>query len=335
MAKTYNDTETHDLIVSLENIAIASLEAEERKKAKRAVIRHRKNRIKEVCELYELAHRGEYITGKYKEFQIRERKSRVISALDYYPHRIMQRAICRVLDPIFFKKFTDFTYACIPKRGVHKCMIDVKKDLKRDADGTLYCLKIDIRHYFQSINQRILIEIIGKTLGGWRMMRMAKENVNSFPEGIPIGSRTSQLWANVYLNGLDHWMKEELKIKHCYRYMDDIVVLAHTKEELHSFLWRIRNYCFYMLDLDLKSNYQIFRVEDRGLDFVGYRFFHDRVIERKDIMKKTVRKAHKLAKRGIRGKAFDMELASNMGWMTHTGCSKLKNDIRLLRYGRY
>ena len=102
-------------------------------------------------------------------------------------------------------------------------------------------------------------------------------------KGVPIGNYLSQFFANLYLTYFDHWVKEELKCKYYFRYADDIVILGNDKNYLRNVLVSIKLYLKQVLNLELKPNYQIFPVESRGIDFVGYKFYHTHVLLRKSI----------------------------------------------------
>ena len=103
------------------------------------------------------------------------------------------------------------------------------------------------------------------------------------------GNYLSQFFANLYLTYFDHWVKEELKCKYYFRYADDIVILGNDKNYLRNVLVSIKLYLKQVLNLELKPNYQIFPVESRGIDFVGYKFYHTHVLLRKSIKMRMFR----------------------------------------------
>jgi len=108
-------------------------------------------------------------------------------------------------------------------------------------------------------------------------------------DGVPIGNFLSQFFSNYYLTFFDHWIKEQKSIKHYFRYADDIVILSNNKEYLHELLSEIREYFTVNLKLTIKSNYQVFPVASRGIDFVGYVHFHTHTLLRKSIKKRFAR----------------------------------------------
>lgn len=221
-----------------------------------------------------------YKTSKYKLSKIYEPKERIIYKLPYYPDRITHHAIMRLLKHIWNRQFISTTYACIDKRGIHSCAKKVKQILQEYPNDTKYCLKIDIKKFYPSINNEILKRIIRIKLADKRLLNNLDEIIDSV-KGVPIGNYLSQYFANLYLTYFDRWCKQYC---HFYiRYADDIVILHNDKTFLHNLLIAIKIYLKHELDLELKPNYQIFPVESRGIDFVGYVFRHNYVLLRKSI----------------------------------------------------
>jgi len=143
-------------------------------------------------------------------------------------------------------------------------------------------LKLDIKKYFPSINHDILKDFINNKIKDRNVLQLLYGIIDSNKLGIPLGNYTSQLFGNIYSNSLLHYLKEELKIKYLFLYCDDLVILGSNKDELRVILNKIRIY----LDINLKlslSNYQIFPVKSRGIDFLGYVSYHDCIYLRKSI----------------------------------------------------
>ena len=261
-----------------------------------------------------------YHTSEYEMFQLVEgRKSRDIYKLPLFPDRIAQWAILQVIEPFLIANMTTDTYSAIPGRGIQpivnelkgyyktkkvgkkKKTIYVPSVLVSDEEGTRYCYKLDIHHYYQSINHEILKRKYRETFKDPELIWILDEIADSINTaqiedlsciylldedvdpntGVPIGNYMSQYSGNFYLSSFDHWVKEELRVKHYYRYMDDIVIFASTKEELHRIHEAVMKYFHEELRLSIKGNYQIFPTRVRGLDFVGYRFFGEYTLLRK------------------------------------------------------
>jgi hypothetical protein len=174
------------------------------------------------------------------------------------------------------------TCASIPERGISKVREFMIKYLK-DSKGTTYCLKIDIRKFYPHINQDILKAMLRKKIKCKKTLELLDKIVDSSPHeiGIPIGSYLSQYLANYYLTYFDHFCKEKMHMKYVIRYMDDLVIMHHSKTQLSRWLTQMNQYLYKELKLEIKDNFQIFPVEARGVDFAGFRFYHNFILLRK------------------------------------------------------
>lgn len=279
-------------ITSFENLDVAAIKAQKNKKS---VHIERFNCFKDTmllqlqCDLQN----GLYKTSTYDVFKVYEPKERDIYRLPYYPDRIVHHAIMNVLEDLFVKSFIKNTYACVKKRGIHKCLYDIKKDLK-DIEGTKYCLKIDIKKFYPSIDNEILKKLLRKKIKCKKTLLLLDEIIDS-EKGVPIGNYLSQYFANFYLTYFDHYCKEVLKVKYYYRYADDIVLLSNNKNTLREYFFKITTYLSEELNLTVKNNWQIFPVNERGIDFVGYVFRHTYILLRKSI-KIKMKRAYRLNK---------------------------------------
>lgn len=260
-------------------------------------------------------------TSEYEIFILNEgKKKRDVYKLPFFPDRIAQWAILQVIEPFLVANMTADTYSAIPGKGIQPIVndlrgyyktkrVDGKKKsvwvpsiLLTDEENTRYCYKIDLHHYYQSINHEVLKQKFRKVFKDPELLWLLDEiadSINTATEedlielslsgeievdpntGIPIGNYMSQYSGNFYLSSFDHWVKEELHIKHYYRYMDDVVIFASSKEELHEIHRKVTAYTRDYLHLNIKGNYQIFPTKVRGVDFVGYRFFGEYTLLRK------------------------------------------------------
>ena len=132
-----------------------------------------------------------------------------------------------------------------------------------------------------------------------------------------MGNLLSQYFANFYLSKFDHWLKEIKKIKYYYRYCDDIVILSNNKQYLRDIFEEIRKYLDINLKLKIKSNFQIFPTNIRGIDFVGYKHFHTYVKLRKSIKQRF--------KKMLKDNYNQKSINSYNGWLKHGNCINLKN----------
>ena len=314
-----------DKICSLENLELADKRARKNKTHSYGVLRHDKHQKSNLLKLHDSLINQTYKTSKYDIFKIYEPKERDIYRLPYYPDRIMHHAIMNVLEPIWVSLFTKNTYNCIKHRGIHCLLKHLKYDLNDSKDVTKYCLKIDIKKFYPSINHDILKGTIRKKIKDNRLLYLLDEIIDS-AKGVPIGNYLSQFFANLYLAYFDHWIKEEKHVKYYYRYADDMVFLGKSKKELHILLKDIKIYLS-KLKLTLKSNYQIFPIDTRGIDFVGYVCFHDHALLRKSIKRNMCRKAYKYKNKSKNKKEYDEALAPYWGWAKHCNSNHLMNCL--------
>lgn len=260
-------------------------------------------------------------TSDYEIFILNEgKKKRDVYKLPFFPDRIAQWAILQVIEPFLLANMTADTYSAIPGKGIQPIVDDLRGHYKTkivdgkkksvwvpsilltDEENTRYCYKIDLHHYYQSINHEVLKQKFRKVFKDPELLWLLDEitdSINTATEedlielslsgeievdpntGIPIGNYMSQYSGNFYLSSFDHWVKEELHAKHNYRYMDDVVIFASSKEELHEIHRKVTAYTRDYLHLNIKGNYQIFPTKVRGVDFVGYRFFGEYTLLRK------------------------------------------------------
>ncbi len=304
-------------IISIDNLKLADLKARKGKLKSNGVIKHDINRDDNIIKLHESLKNKSFTTSKYNVFKIYERKERTIYSLNYYPDRIVHHAIINVIEPILIKTFTSNTFSCIKGRGIHGAANAVKHALK-DIDNTKYCLKLDIKKFYPSIDHDVLKNILRRKIKDKDLLWLLDDIVDS-AEGLPIGNYTSQYFSNLYLTYLDHWIKENQRVKYYFRYADDIVILSPDKKILHKLLNEIKNYLSTNLKLTVKNNYQIFPVKSRGIDFLGYVFYHTHTLLRKSI-KKKFSKTMKL-------KSNKHSLASYSGWIKHCSGKHLLKKI--------
>ena len=302
--------------ISEENLDLAERRARKGKANRPEVQNFLRCREDNVRALRASILNGTYRTSPYHNFPIYEPKERIISRLPYYPDRIVHHALLNILEEIWVSQFTADTYSCIKGRGIHACAEAVKHALRTDPKGTKYCLKLDIKKFYPSLDHAVLKLIIRRKLKDERFMNVLDELIDSVPSGMPIGNYPSAYFANLYLSPIDHGIKEELHIKYYFRYADDMTLLASTKEELHSALaWIIEK--LEALKLSVKENWQIFPVDSRGIDFVGYVFRHGKTDLRKGIKLRMLRNADRLAKRGASEAEAKAAMSGHWGWLKH------------------
>lgn len=301
-------------IVTIDNLILADKKARKGKSNNIDIIEFDKEWYINILELYDELINKTYTTSEYYVFTIYEPKKRLISKLPY-KDRIVHHAIMNVLEPIILNSLTINTYSCIKCRGIHKCLKRLKISLL-DIDNTKYCLKLDINKFYPSIDNNILKALLRNKFKDKDLLWLLDDIINS-NEGLPLGNYLSQWLSNYYLNGLDHYIKEVLKVKYYFRYCDDMVILSSNKQELHYILQSIRIYLNSKLKLSIKNNYQIYPINKRGIDFIGYKFYHTHILLRKRIKKSFINM--------IKYNKNIKSISSYKGWLKWCNSYKLQN----------
>lgn len=245
-------------------------------------------------------------------------KDREIWKLPYFPDRIIHHCIVNVCEGIWLRGFIRDTYASLPGRGVHDGVRRIRKALK-DVKATQCCLKLDVRKFYQSVDHEALKVCLRRKIKDAEVLSLIDLIIDSAP-GVPIGNYSSQYFANVFLSDFDHWIKEQLGVRYYFRYCDDLVLLGSDKEVLHHLRVKISERLTEM-HLDLKRNWQVFPVDARGIDFLGYRFFHGYTLVRKSIVQKFKKKLKRSEAKSIAAYngwfvwADTYNLRSKYGWV--------------------
>lgn len=320
-----------DRLCTIDNINLADDNARKGKVKRYSIKKHDDNKLFDNEQLVHILCNHLYKTSKYKIDKIYEPKERIIYKLPYYPDRITHHAIINVTKDIWTKTLINNTYSCIEGRGIHACAKDIKRALKYNKDDTKYCLKLDVTKFYPSIPHDKLKVCIRRKIKDKELLYLLDEiiestdNINIYKcdtkylskhKGVPIGNYLSQFFANLYLSELDHLCKEEVKCKFYYRYADDIVILSSDKEFLRKVLIYIKLYLA-TIGLKVKPNYQIFPVDSRGIDFVGYVFYHTHTLIRKSIKLRITRLVNRYVNKKITKKEFKVRMCAYFGWLKY------------------
>ena len=273
-------------IVDYHNIRRAFLAAIRGNRESPAVINFCRNTAGNLAILREKLRSLECDWGGYHSFLITDPKLRVISTASI-EQRIMHHAIIDPLIPVFERPMIYHSYACRTGKGTHAALRHAFGQCKAHA----HFLKLDIRKYFDSINHDALKARLQRLIKDTRVMVLLQGIIDSYEtapgKGVPIGSLTSQYFANYYLSGLDHCILEQLRPAGFCRYMDDFVLWASTPAELKTMLAAIDNYVTEMLRLTLKQ--PVFGSSARGLPFLGFLIKKDGIY----LMQKSKRRVQK------------------------------------------
>lgn len=282
---------------------------------------------------------GEWHPAKYYEFECRtEVKRRIINA-PVFRDQLVHHAIDRVVRELFERKYIYDSYACRKGKGTHAACRRLQHFLRQAAarGGRVYVLQADLSKYYPSIAHDVLKTEIRRTIADKRLLEVLDALVDSFNEdtgrGQPIGSLTSQLFANVYLNPLDHFMKDCRREKFYLRYMDDFIVVSNSKEHLREALADATWFIETQLKLKLNPKTHIYPAS-HGVDFAGYRTFIDKLLPRKRNVKAAKLRFRNLSWRYRHGhltfKEAQQVVASFLGYCKH--CKSYRSAGSTLRW---
>ena len=310
-----------DKFISDENIELAIKNASRGKKDRQTVKRRLENpKFKEQIKKYAENFKNKKHTPKeiYDGIQ-RKKRSIIVPTFD---EQVIHHMVVNILQPIFMRGMYEHSYGSIPKRGAHKGKNAIKKWIAKDGKNCKYVLKMDIRKYFDSIPHDIYLSNLRRIIKDDRFMQVLEEITRVIPQGLPLGFYTSQWTANWYLQGLDHFIKNDLRAKHYIRYMDDMVIFGANKRQLHQIRIEVERYLNDNLGLTLKNNWQVFRFnygdKYRFLDFMGFRFYRNRITLRRSILLKALRKARRLYRAEKITIFAARQMLSYLGWLSHT-----------------
>lgn len=258
----------YEQVISIDNILLADQNARKGKSRQSGIFSFDKDFDQNIANIYRELVTGTYQVSPYKCFKIFEPKERDIYMLPYRD-RIVQHLVILILEPMFVSVFTADSYICIKGKGIHAAVRKLKKTLK-DTENTTYCLQLDVRKFYPSVNHHILKALLRRKIKDQEFLKLLDIIIDS-ALGLPIGNYTSQFFANFYLTYFDHWIKEVRVVKYYFRYADDIIILTRCKIDLRKLFFKIEEYLNKKLALEVKSNWRIFPVVV-GIDFLGYVF---------------------------------------------------------------
>jgi len=292
----------YEEIVSFENLLLASKKAFRGKRDRPKVAEFYFELEKELIHLREELLNKTYEPRLLRTFLIYEPKEREIGASDFRD-RVVHHAVCNVIEPIFERSFIYHSYACREGKGTHRAI----KDAQCFSRKYRYFLKCDIRKYFASIDHKILKLILAKKFKDPDLLRLlyiiiSSSGPDSNEKGLPIGSLTSQHFANLYLDVFDHYIKDSLRIKAYLRYMDDFILFSDEKPELHFLYVKMKNFLGSELQLQLKENATVLAPVTDGVPFLGFRIFPNMIRLKRENKKRALKKIKLVNKAFCSGK---------------------------------
>ena len=284
---------------------------------------------------------GIWECGGYKKFSVKDPKPRTIHKATVRD-RVLYQAVYQVLYPIFDTIFIFDSYSSRIGKGTHagiKRLENFLCKLSRNNTHQVYTLKCDIKKYFDSINHEILMNLLRGKVRGKKTLELLGKIIDSFHKtpgkGLPLGNVTSQIFANVYLNSFDWYMKKNLRIRYYIRYNDDFVILSCDKNELHELVRYIVCFLNKELKLELHPDKILIRNLHQGIDFLGAVLLPHRIVPRtrtkNRITKKSANLLEPLKKGQISKEKFNQSIASYLGHLSHTKSRESQHFLHSMR----
>lgn len=318
-------------IVSLDNLLLAWQEFVKEKKKRADVRIYARALLYNIRSLHQDLTSFTYQHSSYEAFNITDPKPRSIHKATVRD-RLLHRAIYRILYPIFDKTFIHDSYSCRTDKGTHKAfqqLIRFSRQVSNNYTQPCWAIKMDIKKFFDSIDHEILLTLLSKRIDDSGLMDLLEKIIRSFVhipgKGMPLGNLTSQLFANVYMDPLDKFVKHDLKAKYYLRYADDFLILSSDPEELLGFLVEINTFLKEELKLFIHPNKISLRQLEWGIDFVGYIARPHYQTARKKTLKRIYRKIKE-----SNSETLERALPSYLGYISHASSYKAKEKINRL-----
>ena len=312
-------------IVSVDNLLLAWKEFVIGKTSRKDVQEFKDSLMENIFSLNNDLFHLTYKHEGYQAFNISDPKPRNIHKATVRD-RLLHHAIHRILYPFFDKTFISDSFSCRMNKGTHKAIKRFQSFAYKESNNdtqTIYILKGDIEKFFDSIDHKILINILEEYIKDKKTILLLKEIINSFHlrpnTGLPLGNLTSQLFANIYMNKLDQFIKHKLKVKYYIRYSDDFVILSQNKEYLKKLIPQIKYFLEKELKLELHPNKISIKTFRSGQDFLGWINFPDHRILRNVTKKRMFKK--------IKANPKEEVISSYLGLLSHGNSMKLKSRI--------
>jgi retron-type reverse transcriptase len=327
-------------VINISNLFSAWKEFCRGKRSKSKVAEFELKLEENIFDLRERLERGIWAPDPYKVFFSYDPKLREIHEASVRD-RVLYQAIYRVLYQIFDRSFVFHSYSSRNMKGTHLGVRNFDKFLRKvtkNGRSGGHVLKCDVRKFFDSIDHRILLNLIKQRISDQKLLGLLEKIIFSFEKspgkGLPLGNVTSQLFANIYLNEMDQFIKKELKAKYYGRYCDDFVILDSSIEHLNYYLDRIRNFCQTILLLNLHPNKVEIRKLHLGTDFLGYVSLPNHIVLRtrtkKRMFKKLVRLKSEYERGRISTEKVEQVFNSYIGMLKHCKNEKIKKELKKL-----
>lgn len=323
-------TDSYFNLISIENLFCAWEEFKKGKRKKYDVMVFERNLEDNLFFLHSQLKNKTYRHGVYQDFWVNDPKRRHIHKAEVRD-RVVHHLLYRKLYGIFDKTFIYDSYSCRVDKGTHRAVKKLERFARivgRNYSQDCWALKLDIKQFFASVDHEILKGIIQKKVVGKNILWLIDQVIDSFTtlgigslKGIPLGNLTSQIFANIYLNELDQFIKHKLKAKYYLRYADDFLILDNRLYPLYQRFKSLKRFLDNDLVLQLHPNKSVFRKLSWGIDFCGYIVLPHYILPRTKTKRRIIKKI-------ATGYATEQSLQSYLGYFSHASSYSITNEIR-------
>lgn len=321
----------YNILTSLDNLFVAWGEFRKGKKSKKDVQLFERHLEDNLFMLYSKLKNKTYIHGSYESFYVHDPKCRHIHKARVQD-RVVHHLLYTHLNSMFDKQFIFDSYSCRLNKGTHRAVDRLAvftRKVSRNYSRDCFVLHCDIVQFFASVDHAILKKLLVKKINDVDILGLLEKVIDSFDvtpgRGIPLGNLTSQVFANIYLNELDQFVKHALKIKYYIRYADDFVIVSSNRQQLDNYVILIRQF-LNRLKLDLHPKKNIIRKLEWGIDFLGYIVLPYYRLPRT----KTKRRVFAKVKDKINTPTFNQSLQSYLGYLAHANSYKITTRLKNL-----
>lgn len=321
-------------LVGLENLFEAWEEFKKGKRSKKDVQTFERYLEDNLFDLHRRLKNKTYKHGSYSSFYVQDPKQRHIHKAAVVD-RIVHHLLYKYLYCLFDKNFIYDSYSCRLDRGTHRGMkrlVKFTRKISKNYTKPCWALKCDIKKFFASVDHDILKELLKRKIQDEDILWLLDQIIDSFNTsplhwgsvtGIPLGNLTSQIFANIYLNELDQFIKHKLKVEYYLRYADDFIILANNKNNLFQYINILKNFLIKDLRLELHPRKIILRRLEWGVDFLGYIVLPNYILPRT----KTKRRIFKKLKEKIDDPNFNQSFQSYLGYLKHARSYKVIKEL--------
>ncbi len=300
-------------VVSFQNVLSAANRALRGKKNRISSAAFRFHLETEVINLCEELKKDSYCPRSYHIFEIKDPKVRKICS-SHLRDRVVHHAVCAVLEPVLERRLISDSYACRVGKGSHLAL----KRCRKFTMTNQYFLKCDVRKFFETVDHDLLKKLLRRIIKDPFMLRLLDRIIdhavpgNESGRGLPIGNLTSQHFANLFLGELDHFLKDQLRVKSYLRYMDDFIIFGPDARELQGLLIQVETFLATTLKLELKESATRIAPVSEGVPFLGMRIYRDLIRIQRPNLIRFRKKMKKLESDYISGRISEADLTCSM-----------------------